>query len=132
MTWSAEKKREYNRAWRAANPDKVKAQRRAYAEKNRDRVRAHARKRQRTAMGILNATCEVRSGECEGCRRTFDRLYVDHWHDGPLKGHVRGWLCNSCNRGLGMFGDDPARLDAIRAYMGRAVAKVLDQPAAAE
>ena len=53
---------------------------------------------------------------CEVCgeppRRS--RLDIDHCHD---SGVVRGLLCESCNRGLGMYGDDPARLRAAADYL---------------
>lgn len=57
------------------------------------------------------------NGKCaicgEGCS-TGQNLSVDHCH---TAGHVRGLLCRNCNRGLGLFGDDPERLAKAAAYL---------------
>ena len=47
---------------------------------------------------------------------------VDHCHGG---GHVRGILCNLCNTGIGMLGDDPARLRAAADYIERDASRQL-------
>lgn len=69
-------------------------------------------------------TLSEQGGLCAVCRRgersqdpktgKVRRLSVDHCHG---KGHVRGLLCSDCNRGLGMFQHDPARMETAIAYL---------------
>lgn len=54
---------------------------------------------------------------CAICREPFaDDVapHIDHDHS---SGEVRGILCASCNKGLGHFRDDPARLVAAANYL---------------
>ena len=51
--------------------------------------------------------------ECAVCGKT-SRLQVDHDHS---TGKIRGILCPTCNRGLGMFYDDPVLLEKALVYL---------------
>lgn len=67
---------------------------------------------------------QQRSFRCDICgmeRRGqhLQALHVDHCH---RTGVFRGMLCNHCNRGLGLFFDEPARLRAAAAYLEKACA----------
>ncbi len=66
---------------------------------------------------------EQQNGRCCICGRKdhyadadgrLRRLTIDHDH---RKGHVRGLLCRSCNRGLGLFRDDPKLLGKAMEYL---------------
>lgn len=53
------------------------------------------------------------TAECVICG-SAEKLVVDHDH---ATGHIRGMLCNHCNRGLGHFRDDPMLLEFARVYI---------------
>lgn len=42
------------------------------------------------------------------------RLYMDHCH---ATGKFRGWLCNSCNRGIGFLGDTREAIQKALRYL---------------
>jgi len=66
-------------------------------------------------LALINAhggRCAI----CKGAPTRTGRLHVDHDH---ATGQIRGLLCDSCNLGLGKFGDSPDRLRAAIAYLGQ-------------
>jgi hypothetical protein len=50
-----------------------------------------------------NKECEERENHCDICLSQVKTLHVDHCHS---SGKVRGYLCGSCNRALGLFQDN--------------------------
>lgn len=76
---------------------------------------------------------EMNSPENRHCSnmscRSKDQLHIDHDHSCICQNSftakdrvscgecVRGWLCRSCNLGLGFFQDDPAMLAGILNYL---------------
>lgn len=64
-------------------------------------------------------------GACKICRKPFavgKHRHIDHCHKKEKDGVrlVRGILCGSCNRGIGMFYDDPKLLRDAAAYLDEA------------
>ena len=56
---------------------------------------------------------------CLICNRSFSKVTPcwDHCH---TSGKFRGWICRSCNAGLGQFQDSPERLRKAAAYLEHA------------
>lgn len=82
----------HNLEWRRSNPDRVRAIQRRY--------------RYGTDGTEFADVCVI-------CG-SVDDLHIDHDH---VTNQVRGKLCGPCNRGLGLFKDDPQRLRSAADYM---------------
>lgn len=54
------------------------------------------------------------SSPCEICGRTDRRIDIDHCHN---TGVVRGGICESCNRGLGLLGDTAEAIGRALMYL---------------
>ena len=112
LTCEAEKSRASSRAYYHKNREKAKARSRAYHKANRFKValldaRSVARKHGHLAC---NASVEelkaAFTGLCTICGvpevELNRKLCMDHSHE---TGEFRGWICTSCNKGLGNFKD---------------------------
>ncbi len=107
--------------WRKRNPDKYQAWLKRNREEHKEQRRANARRTHlmRTyglSIEIYEFLTAIQGGRCAACDRPSDDLHVDHEHG---TGRVRGLLCGSCNRGIGLLGDDPDRLESAAAYLRR-------------
>jgi hypothetical protein len=110
------------RKWRENNPDYGKK----WKQSNKDLDALYQwRGALKRKYGITEAQylqmLEACGRVCSICGRAFEsRPNVDHCHQ---TGKVRGLLCKACNRGLGMLGDDLARLQSAVSYMEKFIAK---------
>lgn len=59
---------------------------------------------------------ESSESRCEICRRKAKRMVIDHCHD---TGCVRGYLCSSCNTGIGLLGDDSKSVSRAVKYLSK-------------
>lgn len=119
------------RRYRAKHPDKVKAvvmryrakpeskaldtlgarrRRAADPEGNKRRMQAYAQRQEAKKVAIAG---RARSPYCEICA-SEERTVFDHSHQ---KGHFRGWICDRCNKILGLVRDDISYLKALQIYL---------------
>jgi hypothetical protein len=114
----ARTKKEHNALFRERHPTK-------YRQYN------YAKNYQGMTIPAFDALLAGQGGVCAICRKPekdFDNtgtgkvrnLNVDHDH---VTNAVRGILCSSCNRGLGLFSDDPDLLITAAAYLERHMKK---------
>lgn len=116
-----EVRRAYYKERRKVAGDAMRATANAWIKRN------YARKRfleaRRHMVGItqdvvdsgINGVCEICGvkplGQGHGKREV---LAIDHDH---LRQEFRGFLCMKCNRGLGLFCDDPEKLMSAARYL---------------
>lgn len=72
-----------------------------------------ARLRQSQGLPEPNRS-EPANCECCGRRKRGKALSLDHCH---TSGHFRGWLCDKCNLGIGLLGDDMEALERALLYL---------------
>jgi hypothetical protein len=124
------------RKWRSAHPDIAKAIKQRYKEKHRaeilPREAEQARKRRaadpegsrrRMAMFLERKRQEriAIAGRpmpdvCEVCGEFHLRIVFDHCH---TKGHFRGWICDRCNKVLGLIKDSTELLMLLHQYLAK-------------
>lgn len=100
---------ERQREWRKRNPDKAKS--------------LDLKKMYGITLGDYEKLLDKQKGLCAICKqpeRSVDkdggprRMPVDHCHQ---TGKIRGLLCTSCNRALGLFKDSPQNLKNAIEYL---------------
>lgn len=101
---------EYRKQWQARNQDKIKE----YNKASRAYRRAYIllRKYGLTEVEYLSMV-NVQEGCCLICKEETN-LVIDHCH---VTDKVRGLLCQSCNKAIGFFRDDPKHCRAAAEYL---------------
>lgn len=94
-------------AWNKRNPEKVALYHRRNYFKRTYGITLEEYDEMVAAQGGVCAICGGGPGR-------YPRLCVDHDHE---TGVIRGLLCNDCNRGIGLLGDNPTTVAAAAAYL---------------
>lgn len=111
-----------SKAWREANPERAKANRKRNYEANKDRDKAYStmlNRLRRTGVTVEQYQTKLleQHGVCAICSGTDTKaLAADHCH---ITGRFRGLLCSKCNRGLGYFNDDVDMLYVAIDYLNK-------------
>ena len=125
--------------WAKKNPEKVLAKKAAWVAKNPEKMRAQYLRRKQKQL-TQNTVFRLKSygltpvdyarllrrqkGVCAICSRPSKiKLAVDHCHSSR---RVRGLLCGSCNRGIGLLQDNPNILIMAAKYLFRSAAESLE------
>jgi Recombination endonuclease VII len=128
-----EKVAEYARRWRAAHPEIAKEIKERYRERSHEErlPREAAQKREKRAADPEGnrRRCEAfrerkrqrqaeiagrpRPDICELCGQP-GAIVFDHCHS---RGAFRGWICDRCNKVLGLVKDDPLLLRRMAGYL---------------
>lgn len=76
----------------------------------------HVKRKFGITAAVYDAMVNEQEGKCAICGRPplHYRLSVDHDHERDI---VRGLLCPRCNRGLGVFWDNPEMLRKAADYL---------------
>lgn len=126
---NAGRKRVTDAAWRAANPDRVRAMgRRADAVRKTKGYKSPDRVRRRELTARL---WDEQDGCCYLCARPveLERAVLDHDHRCcPLDAYcsycIRGVACNPCNQAIGILDDDPDLLELVARNLRAKLAEV--------
>lgn len=113
--------------WRENNREAYIAYQRNYHQARKDDPEYRRMRREnmvRYTYGIeqaeVDALIEAQGGKCAICQGDRNgagkRLHIDHCHDTRK---IRGMLCSKCNTAVGLLDDDPARAEAVAAYLRR-------------
>lgn len=107
---------EADRARHVRDRDKRLARYREYDRKRMASGTHYVRRYGVTAEEAAAAIAK-RPDRCEICGRKLQLVFD---HDTTTK-RFRGWLCRTCNAGLGQFGDTLAGVEAAVAYLSRKI-----------
>lgn len=102
-------------------PCGVKIAQRYYTKPDEQELHQRRVARHGLSMEQFDAMLTAQLGVCAICAQP-GKLNIDHDHSCCPGSYscgkcVRGLLCDDCNRGLGIFRDDPQLLDSAKRYL---------------
>ena len=119
-------------AWRSRNIERVRkmdaANRKRQRRQNPEAQRARKAAFKARALAKQEAVAgRPRPDACELCARSDGgHIVFDHCH---VHGHFRGWICDRCNKTLGLVRDNPVLLRSMADYVERSNAKTFRKAA---
>lgn len=99
---------------------KKESRRVRYAKQKEQEREYHLQKKYNISQEVYEHMYSLQGGACKICEKNFPRLHVDHDHK---TGNVRGLLCGSCNRAIGLLKDDVSNLTNAINYINNARSK---------
>ncbi len=72
----------------------------------------------------LRAISPTPEGHCECCHVKTDKLVLDHCHDTEV---FRGWLCPTCNLGIGVLGDTLEGINNALNYLNKTHKEIINK-----
>jgi hypothetical protein len=120
-SWCKDCSAENSKQYYLRNKEKAKESHRKWVNENKEKV---AFTKAKSAYGITKEEYDSLKKVCVICG-SKDNLRIDHSHQ---TGRIRGMLCDSCNKGLGFFKDNPALLERASDYiLGTAKPNIFEQ-----
>jgi 5-methylcytosine-specific restriction endonuclease McrA len=109
----------YNKAYYQKNKEAIRTRTNAYYRAHKEQyVILNVRAARKRHYGLTEAQFQIlmliQCGKCAICTRIMTNPQVDHIHGTRI---VRGLVCGSCNRGIGLLQDDPNILLAASQYL---------------
>jgi len=109
----------YQKEYKKKNIDKIRQQtrdgKRRMRVNNPEREKeAQLRYRFRLEQKKINEAGRNKPDFCEICKGNEYRIVFDHCH---AHGNFRGWICDRCNRVLGIVKDSPELLRELALYL---------------
>lgn len=85
----------------------------SWRDKNREKAQL-IQKRYREKKKVKAAGGRERPSKCDVCEKSDVGIVWDHCH---ASGKFRGWICDRCNKALGMVKDSPEILIRLSKYL---------------